>query len=77
MGFLSHLFWPYGLIAQGLALLHFFRRRPDTYWMYIILFGGPIGAAIYMIAEVIPDVAMLGRQGAKGSSFFAPAQAHG
>jgi len=60
MGFLTHLFWPWGLIVQALALVHFFRRRPDGFWMYIILFLGPIGAAVYILAEVIPDAGMLG-----------------
>ena len=71
MGFLTHLFYPWGLILQGLALLHFFRRRPDTYWVYIILFGGAIGAAIYIVAEVIPDAGLLVKPGGQGSSFLA------
>ena len=60
MGLLSHLFYPWGLILQGLAILHFIRRRPDMYWLWIILFLGPIGALIYIIAEVIPDIGLAG-----------------
>ena len=67
MGFLSHLFYPWGLILQGLAIVHFIRRRPDTYWIYIILFLGPIGAAVYLFVEVLPDIG-LARQSFKGFS---------
>jgi len=55
MGFLSHFLYPWGLILQGLAVVHFIRRRPDNYWIFVILFLGPIGAAIYLFAEVLPD----------------------
>jgi hypothetical protein len=58
MGFLSHLF-PWGLILQGVALIHFIRRRPDTYWIWIILFLGPLGALIYIVMEVVPDLGLL------------------
>jgi hypothetical protein len=61
MGFLSHLFYPWGLLLQGFAIVHFIRRRPDTYWIYIILFLGPIGALVYIIAEALPDVGLLGQ----------------
>lgn len=67
MGFLSHFLYPWGLILQGLAIVHFIRRRPDTYWIYIILFLGPIGAAVYLFAEVLPDFG-LARQSFKGFS---------
>jgi hypothetical protein len=59
MGFLGHLFYPWGLILQGLAIVHFIRRRPDNYWLYVILFLGPVGAAIYLLAEALPDVGLL------------------
>jgi hypothetical protein len=67
LGLLSHFFYPWGLILQGLAIIHFFRRRPDTYWIYVILFLGPIGAAVYLFAEVLPDIG-LARQSFKGFS---------
>ena len=60
MGLLSHLFYPWGLILQGLAILHFIRRRPDTYWMFIILFLGPVGALIYLVVEALPDIGLVG-----------------
>ena len=59
MGFLSHLFYPWGFIVQGIALLHFVRRRPENYWLYIIFFGGFLGAAVYIVAEVIPDFGLV------------------
>ena len=59
MGFLSALFYPWGLLLQAAAIIHFIRRRPDTYWIFIIMFLGPIGALIYLFAEVLPDLGLL------------------
>ncbi len=59
MGFLTFLFYPWGLLLQGLAIVHFIRRRPDTYWLWIILLLGPIGAAVYLFAEAVPDIGLL------------------
>ncbi|MGA2095207.1 MAG: hypothetical protein ABSH39_02810 [Candidatus Acidiferrum sp.] len=56
---LSHLFYPWGLILQGIALVHFVRRRPDGYWFYVIFFGSFIGASVYIVAEVLPDLGLL------------------
>jgi hypothetical protein len=53
------LFYPWGLILQAVAILHFVRRRPDTYWLWIILIGGGLGALAYIVAEIIPDMALL------------------
>ena len=53
------LFYPYGIILQALAILHFVRRRPDTYWIWIILMFGGVGALIYMALEVVPDAGLL------------------
>ena len=44
---------------MGVAIVHFIRRRPDTYWIFIILFLGWIGAAVYIVVEVIPDAGLL------------------
>lgn len=57
---LSYLFFPWGFILQILALIHVVRRRPEGYWIWIILFGGFLGAAAYIIAEVLPDTRLLG-----------------
>lgn len=59
MGLLSHLLFPWGLLLQGLAIVHFIRRRPDMYWIFIILFLGPLGAIIYIFVEVLPDFGLL------------------
>jgi len=56
---LSYLFYPWGFIVQGLAILHFVRRRPENYWFYIIFFGGFLGASVYILAEVLPDLGLL------------------
>jgi hypothetical protein len=59
MGFLTGLFYPWGLLLQAAAIVHFIRRRPDTYWIFIILFLGPLGALIYLFAEAVPDLGLL------------------
>ena len=53
------LFYPYGIILQALALLHFVRRRPDGFWLWVIIIGGGLGALVYIVAEVIPDAGLL------------------
>ena len=53
------LFYPYGVILQALAIVHFVRRRPDTFWLWVILIGGGLGALAYIVAEVVPDVGLL------------------
>lgn len=50
---------PYGIVLQVLAILHFVRRRPDWYWLWIILMFGPLGAGAYIVVEVIPDLGLL------------------
>lgn len=67
MGLLSHFFYPWGFLLQGLAIVHFIRRRPDNYWIWVILFLGPLGALIYLCMEALPDVNLLG-QSFKGFS---------
>lgn len=57
MGFVA-LFYPWGIILQAMALLHFVRRRPDTFWLWIILMGGALGALVYIVAEVVPDASL-------------------
>ena len=64
MGFLSVLL-PWGILLQVLAVLHFIRRRPDTFWLWIIIFFGPPGAFIYILMEVLPDLGLL-RQSFEG-----------
>jgi len=49
----------WGFILQAVAIVHFIRRRPDTYWLFIILIGGWLGALVYIAVEVIPDAGLL------------------
>ncbi len=58
MGFISLLF-PWGLILQALAMVHFIRRRPDNIWLLVIIFLGPLGALVYIAMEVVPDLGLL------------------
>jgi len=53
------LFYPYGFLLQAIAILHFVRRRPETYWLFIILMGGALGALVYIAIEVVPDAGLL------------------
>lgn len=60
MGFLSHLFYPWGFIVQIAALVHFFwRRRASFIWVWIIFIGGFVGAAAYLIVEVLAEADLL------------------
>lgn len=58
MGFFQ-FFYPWGLILQALAIAHFIRRRPEGYWLWIIIFLGPLGALVYVAMEVVPDLGLL------------------
>ena len=59
MGALGFLIYPWGFVVQGIALYHYVKRRPENYWLYIIIFGGALGAGIYVIVEMIPDLGLL------------------
>ena len=59
MGMFSYLLYPWGIILQVLAVVHFIRRRPDGYWLFVILFLGPLGAVVYIFVEVLPDAGLL------------------
>lgn len=56
---LTHLLFPWGILLQIAALIHFFRRRPEGYWFYVIVFLGPLGAGAYLVIEGIPDLGLL------------------
>jgi hypothetical protein len=59
MGIFSAFLNPWTFLVVALAIVHFIRRRPDTYWIYIILFLGPLGATIYLLVEALPDLGLL------------------
>jgi hypothetical protein len=46
----------YGVALMVLALVHYVRRQPSFYWLYIILFLGPLGALIYLAIEALPEL---------------------
>ena len=45
-----------GIALIALALVHYIRRQPSGYWIYIILFLGPPGAAVYLAVEWLPEL---------------------
>jgi hypothetical protein len=59
MGFFYSFLFPWNLILPAIAIIHFIRRRPDSYWLWIILIGGWIGALVYIFVEVLPDAGLL------------------
>jgi hypothetical protein len=59
MGLFSAFVSPWTFLLMAAAIIHFIRRRPDTYWIYIIIFLGPLGAAIYLLVEALPDLGLL------------------
>ncbi len=56
--FLVH-FFSWGVALQVMCLIHWFRRRPDQFWVFVIFFGGVLGAAVYLVMEVLPDLTSL------------------
>jgi hypothetical protein len=58
MGFLLFAFSWWGILLRIVAIVHFIRRRPDYFWIWVILIH-PIGALIYIVVEVIPDAGLL------------------
>lgn len=38
------------------ALTHFVRRRPDSYWLWVIMLLGPLGALVYLAVEALPEL---------------------
>lgn len=55
MEIVRFLLYPLGLVLEVLAIIHFIRRRPDMFWIFIILFLGPIGALVYLCVEALPE----------------------
>lgn len=59
MGFYGQ-YYGWDILLKGLAILHFVRRRPDNYWLWIILVV-PFGAVIYLAVEALPDLGLVGQ----------------
>lgn len=56
---LYHIFGYWTYILQAIAIIHFIRRRPNFFWLWIILIGGGLGALVYFFMEVVPDLGLL------------------
>lgn len=52
--FIGH-FFGYGFLFQVAALIHWARKRPEAFWIFIIIIGGMIGAIAYFLIEGLPD----------------------
>ena len=65
MGSLYHIFGDWTWLLQGIAIIHFIRRRPNFFWLWIIIIGGGLGALVYFVMEILPDLVLL-----KGSFQF-------
>ncbi len=56
--FLFFAFSWWGILLRIVAIVHFIRRRPDFFWIWVILIH-PIGALVYIFVEVFPDAGLL------------------
>jgi hypothetical protein len=56
--FLFFAFSWWAIALRIIALVHFIKRRPDFYWLWVILFHW-VGALVYIVVEVIPDAGLL------------------
>jgi hypothetical protein len=59
MEWLLRHFYSYGIVFQAVAIIHFIRRRPENYWLWVILLGGGLGALVYIGVEVVPDLGLM------------------
>jgi len=46
----------FGLGLMALAILHFIKKQPEYYWLWIIIMLGPIGALIYLATQAAPEI---------------------
>ncbi|HUA16656.1 MAG TPA: tetratricopeptide repeat protein [Verrucomicrobiae bacterium] len=56
--FLFFAFSWWAILLRVVAIVHFIRRRPDFFWIFVILFHW-IGALVYIVVEVVPDAGLL------------------
>src|SRR5579859_1379775 len=56
--FLLFAFSWWSILLRIVAIVHFIRRRPNFFWIWVILFHW-VGALIYILVEVIPDASLL------------------
>lgn len=47
----------FGVLLLAVALVHYIRRQPSGYWLWVILFLlPPLGALIYVAVEILPEL---------------------
>ena len=56
--FLFFAFSWWAIALRIVAIVHFIRRRPNFFWIWVILFHW-VGALVYILVEVIPDAGLL------------------
>jgi len=54
--FFAFSWW--AILLRVVAIIHFIRRRPDFFWLWIILIHW-LGALAYIVVEVIPDAGLM------------------
>jgi hypothetical protein len=54
--FFAFSWW--AILLRIVAIIHFIRRRPDFFWLWIILIHW-LGALVYIAVEVIPDAGLM------------------
>src|SRR5260370_41521828 len=54
--FFAFSWW--AILLRVVAIVHFIRRRPNFYWLWIILMHW-MGALVYIAVEVVPDAGLL------------------
>lgn len=52
----------YGFLLQIAAVIHWARKRPETFWLWIIIIGGFIGALAYFLIAGLPDFESMARK---------------
>ena len=57
--FMGFMLPPWELLLKAIAIIHFIRRRPEWYWLWVILVVPYLGPLIYIVVEVIPDLGLL------------------
>jgi hypothetical protein len=54
--FFAFSWW--AILLRVVAIIHFIRRRPNFFWLWIILIHW-LGALVYIVVEVIPDAGLM------------------
>ncbi len=62
------------LLLMVIALVHFFKRGGGNYfWLFLIVFLGPVGSIVYIVVEVLPEFRS-GSAGRASSNWLAKRQ---